>query len=496
MNHPIRCVCASLLALSASSATADTLQAGPGKTYATPCAAIAAATSGDVVEVDPVTYAGNTCAIPAITLTVRGVGGRATLDVQGTQPAQRKGIFVTTGGDVTFENLVFQHAEISDDDGANAAGIRMQGGKVTVRNCVFRENQNGILAEGDELLVERSEFDHNGIGNGCSSGGCTHNMYVGNLNKFTLQYSWSHNVETAHLVKSRAKLNFILFNRIGSEGNLTSSRQIDLPNGGETYVIGNTFQKDPQAGNSSFITYGAEGLSNPSQALYVVNNTFWNQRSAGTFVEVAGGADTAVVKNNIFAGNGTPWTQGTVSADNFVGDPQFINAAAYDFHLASTSPARNLGVDPGATGTRSLAATDEYVHPLESRTRSTADGMLDCGAFESGDSTPSSSGGPSSAAPLSSSASPSSSGTASAAPPSSGTPASSAAPVSSAASAGSSPGVASSSESGSLGAASSSGATTDDAKDDEGCACTEVPPSPPALLAALAVLLAWRRRTR
>ncbi|HEX7600811.1 MAG TPA: hypothetical protein VF316_04360, partial [Polyangiaceae bacterium] len=49
-----------LVVLAPASAVAATRSVGPGKTYATPCAAIAAAQAGDVIEVDAAgTYAGD-----------------------------------------------------------------------------------------------------------------------------------------------------------------------------------------------------------------------------------------------------------------------------------------------------------------------------------------------------------------------------------------------------------------------------------------------------
>ena len=39
------------------------------------------------------------------------------------------------------------------------------------------------------------------------------------------------------------------------------------------------------------MSYGAEGLTRPSHTLWVVNNTFVNRRSSGTFVATAEGSD-------------------------------------------------------------------------------------------------------------------------------------------------------------------------------------------------------------
>lgn len=94
------------LALGARSALAATRTVGPGKTYAKPCAAIAAAEPGDVIEVDANgNYAGDHCSWSTDNLTVRGVGGRAKID-GGKDPANiaaGKGIFVITAPNLATE---------------------------------------------------------------------------------------------------------------------------------------------------------------------------------------------------------------------------------------------------------------------------------------------------------------------------------------------------------------------------------------------------------
>jgi hypothetical protein len=180
-----------LVVLVPTVAAAATLTVGPGKTYAAPCAAIGAASPNDTIEIDAGTYAGDSCYINTDGLTIRGVGGRAKLDMTGQSIAGKKGIFVVGGNNITLEHIEFTGAEISDNDGANGAGIRMEGKTLVIRDCYFHENQDGILAtpldsSGSSLLIEYSEFDHNGIGNGCNVGGCTHNMYINHLEKFTL----------------------------------------------------------------------------------------------------------------------------------------------------------------------------------------------------------------------------------------------------------------------------------------------------------------------
>lgn len=377
--------------LSSRVATAATLQVGSGKTYATPCAAFAAATAGDTVEIDAGTYTNEACYLGSGKdgLTIRGVGGRAKLDATGYTISNGKAIWVINSDRVTIENIEFTGASVPD---SNGAGIRMETDNLTIRNCYFHDNEDGILTGSSatgELLIEYSEFDHNGLGDGCSNGnGCAHNMYIGHLAKFTLQFSWSHNVETAHLVKTRALSNYILYNRIGSEGNTSSSIQIDVPNGGLTYIIGNTIQKDASAGNGSLISYAEEGGSNPTQQLFVVANTLVNDKSS-TFISVPSGLDTSGVLDNIFAGTGTALSSGALPAANLTGqDPLFASASApnYNYHLTSGSPAIGQGVDPGTGAGFALKPGFEYVHPLAAVTRKDT-GTLDLGAFQFGTDT-------------------------------------------------------------------------------------------------------------
>src|SRR6185437_13289812 len=73
-----------VLALAALSlpASAAILQVGPGKQFATPCAAIAAAAAGDTIQIDSsIAYVGDVCAWATPNLTLQGVGGaRAHID--------------------------------------------------------------------------------------------------------------------------------------------------------------------------------------------------------------------------------------------------------------------------------------------------------------------------------------------------------------------------------------------------------------------------------
>lgn len=372
--------------LLAAPAAAKTLKVGPGQPYARPCQAIAAAAAGDVIEIDAAgSYKGDTCAWSTDNLTVRGVNGRPRLDITGTTPAQQKGLFTISAPNATIENLEISGAAISAAAGNNGAGIRHQGLNLTVRGCFFHDNQNGILgspatAGQGEVIIERSEFARNGAGDGYS-----HNMYLGNYARFTLQASYSHEAKVGHLVKVRARESRILYNRLTDEGG-SASYELNLPNAGTAYVIGNLFEQGAATQNPTLLAYGEEGVpAGWDTHLYVVNNTFLNHRKAGTFVANKA-ATPALLSNNIFFGGaGITATVAASNTDiqtaNFTsadGDPRFVDVARYDVRLQAGSPC----IDKGWTqNTPALQAAFEYVHPLGQAARVAA-GPVDIGAYE------------------------------------------------------------------------------------------------------------------
>jgi hypothetical protein len=374
---------AGLAAGSASAAT--TRLVGPGHPYAKPCQAIAAAAPGDTVQIDAAgngSYDGDVCRSAVANLTIEGVRGRARIDAAG-RSSGGKAIWVLAGPNTVVRNVELSGAEVADKNGA---AIRLEGdGDLTLSGVYLHDNENGILVGGSaqtDVVVEGSAFANNGAGDGYS-----HNIYISGARSFTMRHSSSRGAEVGHLVKSRATVNDVFYNRLTGEGS-TSSYELDIPNGGRTRVVGNVIQQGPNTRNSGMLSYGAEGARNPDSRLSVVNNTFVDDRPRGGAAVAVGSSVTspASVVNNIAVGQTTfvNQTSAQLASNCVVPDARFVNRAGFDYHLQQESPCRDAG-------TASIGAdlpTQQYVYDLGLQPRSVVGAAPDAGAFEWGTPAP------------------------------------------------------------------------------------------------------------
>jgi len=361
------------------------LHVGPGQPYALLSQAIAAAHDGDTIQIDTRgNYFNDTAVIRRNHLTIEGVGpGRAVLRTDG-RVWGNMGILVFAQGfeGLTLENLDLEGARVAGTLGANGAGLRSLGTDLAVVNCRFYNNQDGILGGYGITDIERSEFADNGLT------GFTHNVYIA-AGTLIFRYNYSHDTLVGHLLKSRAAVNLIEYNRLTDEQG-TGSYEVDLPNGGRCDLVGNVIEQGPNSQNGGIIAYGEEGLGAGPNELNVVNNTIVNDRFGGTFIDARNlpAGFRLVARNDVFAGpgttiqmdNGAPVTGGNLVTS--VAAAGFVDAAQYDYHLISRSPAINIGVAPGIDGSGlSLTPVQQYVHPTAAEPRP-ADARLDAGAFE------------------------------------------------------------------------------------------------------------------
>ena len=359
------------------SAQPAVLRVGPEHRLQRPSAAAEVARDGDIIEIDAGIYVGDAAVWRQHRLTIRGIGGRAHLRADGAH-AEGKAIWVLKGNDTTIESVEFSGAKVPD---RNGAGIRLEGAGLTVRDCYFHDNENGILTganQASDIIVEHSEFARNGAGDGRS-----HNLYIGNVRSFTLRFSYAHHALVGHNVKSRALRNHILYNRIMDENDGRSSYAVDFPNGGLALVIGNVIQQGPDTENSTIVSYGAEGLQHPLNELYFVNNTVVNDRPAGgRFLFVKIGADAARIVNNVFSGRGVVLSgPGELENNVVAARTVFVDPAGFDYRLKDEAAAIGRGVDLGSAYGFELRPTAEYAHKAGKRPRGKS-GKLDVGALE------------------------------------------------------------------------------------------------------------------
>ena len=284
-----------------------TLTVGAGQKFSTISAAVAASHDGDTVQVQAGTYVNDFAAVNT-KITIQGVGGMAHL-VATIPPPDGKSI-LTINTDVTLDHLEFSGAAVAD---RNGAGVRYQGGNLTVTNSYFHDNENGILGNASPtgtVTIRSSEFAHNGEGSGS-----THNIYIGDVASLTIDGSYFHDAVVGHEIKSRAENTTITNSRIQDGPNATSSYSIDAPNGGNVLIQGNVIQQGPASQNPAIIAFGEEGNVHAGSVLNVTGNTILNDLQSPSLAAVwnASSAPATATNNRLYGVPAAQVTRGSVA---------------------------------------------------------------------------------------------------------------------------------------------------------------------------------------
>lgn len=359
-----------LLAASTSARAQPPLRVGPAFEIKTLAEAARRARDGDVLEVQAGDYLRDVASWTQNNLTLRAVGGRVRLIADGAS-AQDKGIFVTQGEHMRIEGFDFVGCRVPDENGA---GVRLERGSLFLRNCTFRDNENGVLTSNDpavRLEVEDCEF-----GPVIRHEGQNHNIYVGAIAYFRAQGCYSHHGQSGHLLKSRAAVNHIFYNRLTDELGGHASYELEFPNGGLAVVVGNVIQQGAGTENPHIISYGAEGYRWPRNGLFLVNNTIIDQRPGGIWLRASrlqnGELPELRLRNNLLLGNpyvtdGGVWADWNEEHGNFAVDAKaFVNPTGLDFTLKPGSSLRGKAVDPGRVDDLSLRQSRQFRAPLGS----------------------------------------------------------------------------------------------------------------------------------
>ncbi len=339
------------------------LKVGPGQAVKSLAAAARQARDGWLIEVEAGDYVADVAAWPQHDLTLRAVGGRVRVIAAGAH-VQGKGLFLTTGRRQRIEGFDFIGCTVPD---RNGAGIRVEAGSLTLVDCGFRDNENGVLtANDDSIELDIVDCDFGAI---ALRSGLTHNCYIGAIRRLAVTGSYFHGGLLGHLLKSRAAVNHILYNRLTDEIGGRASYELEFPNGGVAVVMGNFIMQASTTENPHVISFGVEGAKWPRQALYLVHNTLVDQRpGGGVWLRVTPPQTEVLLANNLLVGPSrlaaeTRWTRRA----NFNADwDEFVRAVRDDFRLKPESSLRGKAQDAGEAEGLKLSPTREYRHPHSS----------------------------------------------------------------------------------------------------------------------------------
>jgi hypothetical protein len=282
--------------------TGMSLKVGPAERFTRPSEAAANAREGDTVLIAPGQY--TDCAIwrtPGVTIAA-APGGPVVIS---GPICGGKALFVIAAPRITITGLTFRGAGSPE---GNGAGIRAEGGDLTIRRSRFEGNENGILAASTPaatMLIEDSVF----IGNGALLPGhaCAHGIYVNALARLTIRRSRFEGTRVCHHVKSRAARTEVLDSQILDTPEGNASYLIDVPNGGDLLVRGNTLRKGPRSGNwGTTIAIGLEGVTLPTNSLRVEGNRFENLLAGSTVFVRNRSATPAELVGNTLSGTVVP----------------------------------------------------------------------------------------------------------------------------------------------------------------------------------------------
>ncbi len=346
--------------------------------------AVQLAQDGDTIELLSGEYR-STLLVEGRRLTLRGVGGKTPVIDGEAKVREAKALWTLRGGAITLDNLEFRGARSSDGGGA---GVRQEGGSLTVTRCAFYDNEYGLQAtnvESAELRISGSVF-------GAAPkvvGGLYHLLNVGRIGKLEITGSRFQQGFEGHLIKSRAKETLIAYNFIHDGVRGRASYEIELANAGLATVIGNVIAQGTEAGNRVLVAYGSEGRAWDKNELYVAHNTFINYGwSPAWFLRVFTDRLPGQVQvhaiNNLLVGPGLFWpaVTGHLEGNRHATGGMLRDIWTYGLELPAGSVWRGSGVDPHDINGHDLTPAGEFEWPANVRALAPGRSQWSPGAFQ------------------------------------------------------------------------------------------------------------------
>ena len=317
--NPARFVCAILAFLCAVAPAlhAETLMAGEGTPHADVCTAIAAAATGDIIEVSGPAVTGG-CSWSTPNLTIRGLGVRPVVTVEAGL-----GGWSIDAKDTVIENVAFRGSRCADGD---CATVELQGGNLTLRNVSIRGGDIGVRAHSVEdgtLALERCEISAN-----------RSNISVAKIASFALLSSNVHNSQGGPTVRTAAVQNTIRNNRLAGGTHTNVYGELTIVGSSTTEVSGNVIVRTQVGSTGGLIQYmdDATGVGD----IVATGNTLVNRAITGIdFVEAIGDRRPNLsLQRNIFWGDTPTHLLNITDAvlSNYFGTGNIFRSDS-DFHL-------------------------------------------------------------------------------------------------------------------------------------------------------------------
>lgn len=328
--------CTKLIPVVVGAKVGPSINVGPGKTYTTVNALIAAwfanrpAFNGATVTlypgIDPTTDfnypnigAGSKNAWWPGPVTLQSPAGtvRTVLDWQGGNNGSSQSGVVCANFDMTLINL--EVCNVSDAGGSgepNCGGVYMTAGlpgNLTMSGCYIHGCDMGLLngdTSGRHVVVDSCIFQRNGSPDG--SGRC-HNIYVSTVSSFTCSNTQSDASTDDHDIKCRAMVTTITncSLRQGAQA-IGSGVPINVPLGGILTISGCTIMTAANPGNGYATESGDEAAPNNPNFIWspsstsITNNTFYNLSAPGAIDLGLVAAQAIANYTSVLAVDGSP----------------------------------------------------------------------------------------------------------------------------------------------------------------------------------------------
>jgi hypothetical protein len=401
----------------AESANAATYQIGPNKPFQQISQVSSSLQPGDVVEIEGnATYSSGSFSkngTEQAKITIRGIlrNGKRPVIKGGTNT------IAVHGSHYVFENL--------EMTGGSSRCFFHHADDVTMKNSVVHDcPAQGILGAdtgSGSLTLDQVEVYR------CGEGTRKHQIYVATDEEmypeavFRMQSCYVHDGNGGNNVKSRAGRNEIYFNWV--EGAMYHELELigseEFPEGllrEDSDVVGNVLRKTR---GSFVVRFGGDGSGETNGRYRFVNNTvIMNNTTKGVF-RLFEGLESVEMHNNVFSGGSggswnlirdteAKWAKGQPilgGSNNWVpngkttptqwtgtikgSDPGFVNVSAHDFTPASGSVLRNAGngsaMSPAQAPFPDPLTSLAYLPParkIEIPKMRPNDGHIDIGAIE------------------------------------------------------------------------------------------------------------------